>query len=325
MDLEPTDDQLALAAGLARMCADLVTPEARRAAAALPGAVDRDLWRALGDLGTFALTVPGDRGGLGLGLAEATLVFEELGKAAVPGPLVGTFLAAGLPPGAGGVAERAMAGEALVGLVPEGRPYLVEHRAALDALLVVGPASISLVGNPGPGRPVDRPLDPLTPVEVVADLPAGDPAGDPGDAARLRRVAGLLAAALQVGLAGAALAMATDHATSRTQFGQVIGSFQALKHLLADATVAVEVARAAVRAAGVAIDEGGEGAARAAAAARIVASRAADRATRACIQVHGGMGFTWDLDAHLYLKRAMVLDAGVGDPDGAIDALAALL
>ena len=138
MDLEPTDDQLALAAGLARLCVDRVTPEARRAAMARPGAVDRDLWRALGDIGAFALAVPADRDGLGLGLAEATLVFEELGRAAVPGPVVGTFLAAGLPLGA---AAAAMAGEAVVGH-PEGRPD-VEHSAALDALLVPGPPASS--------------------------------------------------------------------------------------------------------------------------------------------------------------------------------------
>jgi alkylation response protein AidB-like acyl-CoA dehydrogenase len=128
-----------------------------------------------------------------------------------------------------------------------------------------------------------------------------------------------------VGLAGGALAMATDYAQGRVQFGRPIGSFQALKHLLADACVAVEVARAAVAAAGVAIDEDGGDADRAVAAARIVASRAADRATRACIQVHGGIGFTWELDAHLFLKRALVLDVGVGSSDAAVESLAATL
>ncbi len=127
-----------------------------------------------------------------------------------------------------------------------------------------------------------------------------------------------------MGLAGGALALATDHALGRVQFGRPIGSFQALKHLLADARVAVEVARAAVAAAGVEIDEGGD-AGRAVDAARIVASRAADRATRTCIQVHGGMGFTWELDAHLFLKRALVLDVGVGSPDEAVESLAASL
>jgi alkylation response protein AidB-like acyl-CoA dehydrogenase len=333
MDLEPTDDQAALAAELARFLADRVTPEARRAAADRPGGVDRDLWQALGELGTFALTVPEARDGVGLGMAEATLVFEELGRAAVPGPLIGTFLAAGLDLP---IAAAAGAGEAVVGLMPAGRPAFgsrerqrsafVEHRAGLDALLVVAPDRVTLAEPPdaAAARPVARPLDPLTPVDVVEALPEGEAVGGPELAARLRRDAGLLAAALQVGLAGGALTLATDHALGRVQFGRPIGSFQALKHLLADARVAVEVARAAVAAAGVEIDEDGD-AGRAVDAARIVASRAADRATRTCIQVHGGMGFTWELDAHLFLKRAMVLDAGVGSPDEAVEALAASL
>ncbi|HEX6569544.1 MAG TPA: acyl-CoA dehydrogenase family protein, partial [Acidimicrobiales bacterium] len=111
--------------------------------------------------------------------------------------------------------------------------------------------------------------------------------------------------------------------------------------------VQVEVARAAVHAAGVELDDAGgagdageAGAAavppgghhapgarahRAVDAARIVASRAADRATRACVQVHGGMGFTWELDAHLLLKRVLVLDAGIGTPEAAVESLAAAL
>jgi alkylation response protein AidB-like acyl-CoA dehydrogenase len=94
--------------------------------------------------------------------------------------------------------------------------------------------------------------------------------------------------------------------------------------MLADAQVAVEVARAAVTAAGVEIDEDGA-AGRAVDAARIVASRAAARATRTCIQVHGGIGFTWELDAHLFLKRALVLDVGVGSAEEAIASFAASL
>ena len=323
MDLEPTDDQAALAAGLARFLADRVTPEARRAAAEQPGGVDRELWRALGGLGTFTLAVPEARGGVGLGMAEATLVFEELGRAVVPGPLIGSFLAAGLDLP---VAAAAGAGEAVVGLVPAGRPAFVEHRAGLDALLVVAPDGVRLTDPPDAAacRPMARPLDPLTPVDVVDALPDGEPVGGPDLADRLRRVASLLAAALQVGLAAGALAMATDYAQGRVQFGRPIGSFQALKHLLADACVAVEVARAAVAVAGLEIDEAGD-AGRAVDAARIVASRAADRATRTCIQVHGGIGFTWELDAHLFLKRALVLDVGVGSAEEAIESFAASL
>lgn len=319
MDFELSDDQAALQAGLRRFLADRLTPQARRAIAELPGAVDRDLWRELADLGVFGLTLPAAAGGVGLGLADATLVFEELGRALVPGPVIGTFLGAGLGiPGAA-------AGEAVVGLVPAGVPAFVEHLAALDALIVVADGGVRVTGRPEGSRPQARPLDPLTPVDVVEALPEGEPRGDAAD--HLRTVAALLAAALQVGLADAAVALATAHARARTQFGRPIGAFQAVKHLLADAQVGVEVARAAVRAAGVELDEAGgvPTPRRAVAAARLVASRGADRAARACIQVHGGMGFTWELDAHLYLKRALVLDAGVGSPAEAAAELAAAL
>jgi alkylation response protein AidB-like acyl-CoA dehydrogenase len=336
MDFEPTEDQVALQSELRRFLTDRVTPEARRATAELPGAVDRDLWRALAGMGIFTLTLPEADGGVGLGLAEATLAFEELGRAAVPGPLIGTFLAAGLGAAAGtGFATAAGAGEAVVGVVPRPAggtaPAFVEHAEALDALVVVGDEGVGLVDPPPAARPVDRPLDPLTPVGVVDALSAGRPIGGPEVAGSLRTAAGLLAAALQVGLADAAVAMATGYALQRTQFGRLIGSFQALKHLLADARVQVEVARAAVQAAGVEVDDAlaGHGDAarahRAVDAARIVASGAADRATRACVQVHGGIGFTWEHDAHLYLKRALVLDAGIGSPDQAVESLAAAL
>ena len=140
MDFEPTDDQLALQAELRRFLAERVTPEARRAIGELPGAVDRDLWRDLGGMGTFALTLPEADGGVGLGLADATIVFEELGRAAVPGPVIGTFLAAGLGADISAAAGR---GEAVVGMIPAGDPACVEHLAALDALIVVGDGGVA--------------------------------------------------------------------------------------------------------------------------------------------------------------------------------------
>jgi alkylation response protein AidB-like acyl-CoA dehydrogenase len=331
MDFEPTDDQMALQGELRRFLADRVTPETRRAIGEMPGAVDRDLWRGLGGMGIFALSLPEADGGVGLGLADATIVFEELGRAAVPGPVIGTFLAAGLGPAGVDAAAGAATGDAVVGVTPAGDPALVEHLAALDALLVVSDRGVTLTERPPGARPFDRPLDPLTPVDLVDVLPAGRPVGGPEVGARLRIAAGLLAAALQIGLAEAALSLGTAYAKERTQFGRVIGSFQAVKHLLADARVAVEVARAAVQAAGVELDDAEAGdtdrarAHRAVASARIVASRAADRATRACIQVHGGMGFTWELDAHLFLKRALVLDVGIDSPEDAVESLAVTL
>src|SRR5690606_5450376 len=137
----PTDDQVALQTELRRFLAERIDHDARRAIAEMPGAVDRDLWRELGGMGVFSVTLPESAGGVGLGFAEATLVFEELGRAAVPGPLVGTFLAAGLDVD---LAASAAAGEATVGLCPVGEPAFVEHLPALDALLVVDERSEEL-------------------------------------------------------------------------------------------------------------------------------------------------------------------------------------
>src|SRR5690606_8549102 len=261
MDLEPSDDQLALQTELRRFLAERVDSEARRAIGRQPGAVDRELWRDLARMGVFALVVPEAAGGAGLGRADAALVFEELGRAAVPGPLVGTFVAATL---GHDIATAAAAGDAVVGLQPGGAaapaPTVVEHLAARDALLVVDPAAVRLVDVPPGGRPVERPLDPLTPVHLL-DGPAeevlagGHAVGSDEVADRVRRDAALLAAAFQVGLGAAAVDLAAAHAREREQFGRVIGSFQAVKHLLADAYVSLEVARSAVLAAGVAIDE----------------------------------------------------------------------
>jgi alkylation response protein AidB-like acyl-CoA dehydrogenase len=135
----------------------------------------------------------------------------------------------------------------------------------------------------------------------------------------------LLAAAVQVGLGQGALDLAVVHAGERQQFGRPIGSFQALKHLLADAHAGLEVARSAVWSAAVTLDEEGPDADRAVAAARVVAGAASVASGKTCVQVHGGMGYTWELDAHLYLKRALVLDVGPGSVDAAVDAVAATL
>jgi len=323
VDLELSDDQVVLRDEFRRFLADRCTAEVRRAAAVLPGAVDRPLFAALAGMGTFVLTRSEQDGGVGLGMAEAVVAFEELGRAAVPGPLIATFLAAGLD-GVDGVD-----GE-VVGLAARVEPSLVEHLDGIDALLVVdaGGVAVAPAALVSGGRPVERPLDPLTPVSIVASLPAGLSVGGADTADRLRRDGALLAAAMQVGLGQAAVDLAVEYAKSRTQFGRAIGSFQALKHLLADAAVGVEVARAAVHAGAVAVDEsgdagGGDGGAAGVHAARVVASSAARRATASCIQVHGGMGYTWELDAHLYLKRVLVLDQHPATPDDALEAIAA--
>ena len=137
-------------------------------------------------------------------------------------------------------------------------------------------------------------------------------------APRPRRAGGateriLTAAPWCAGIAAATCDLAVDYAKGREQFGRPIGSFQAVKHLCADMLVRAEVARAAVQAAAVTVDQPEVGdALRAAAGAALLAAEAAMANAKACIQVHGGMGFTWEVPVHLYLMRARVLASTAG-------------
>jgi alkylation response protein AidB-like acyl-CoA dehydrogenase len=123
----------------------------------------------------------------------------------------------------------------------------------------------------------------------------------------------VLTAAQQLGIAEATLALAVEYARGREQFSRPIGSFQSIKHILADCFVRQEAARAAVYAAGATLDQPSVGdVARAVSAAKINAGEAAWKNARACIQVHGGMGYTWEVPAHYFLKRAWVLESVFG-------------
>jgi alkylation response protein AidB-like acyl-CoA dehydrogenase len=170
---------------------------------------------------------------------------------------------------------------------------------------------------------LDRPLDPLTPVSLVESLPQGERLGDADDV----RVQGtILSAALAVGSAQAVTDLAVAYAKEREQFGRPIGSFQAVKHILADMAVRASVAQSAVYAAGVTYDDPSVGdPARAASAAKVTAGHAAVANGKGAIQVHGGMGFTWEVDAHLHLKRSWLLDTQFGSVDEHSERLATLL
>ncbi|MEV6115064.1 acyl-CoA dehydrogenase family protein [Streptomyces sp. NPDC052109] len=262
-----TDDQRALKAGVRELLGRRFGRQALRAAVDAPGRLDRELWRALGDAGFFALRLPEAHGGVGLGLPEAVLVFEEAGRALLPGPLVASHLAAGTVPGAA-------TGETVVAAVDGD---LVEWLDAADVVL----------GDVSGAAPL-RSLDPLTPLHRV-------PGPAPMDAE-----AALLTAAEQLGTALRVRELAVQHARAREQFGQPIGAFQAVKHLCADLLVRAETARVAVYAAAVTGDPSDI------AAARLLADEAAVHGARDCLQVHGGMGFTWEADVHLHVKRAWV-------------------
>ena len=324
MDFRVGDDQRELAQGIRAMVAGRLPLEQVRAREGHERVIGEKEWVALGETGVFALTLP-EPEGTGLGLADAVVVYEELGRALVPGPLVGTFLAA-----SSGLVEGSAAGQAQVGVLCTGGPgpVLVEHLGSLDALLVLAPDTSAQLLVPAPtggARRMEQPLDPLTPLWQLGALPFGGSLPDHGT---LWRDGALLTAALQVGHAAAALDLAVTYAKERHQFGKPIGSFQAVKHMCADMLVRAEVARAALHAAACLADAPDVArseaeatgctprqlVARALAGAKLLADEAALTNARGSIQVHGGMGFTWEVPLHLHLKRARVLSTSFGTP-----------
>ncbi|MEW1545947.1 acyl-CoA dehydrogenase family protein [Streptomyces tsukubensis] len=276
-----TGDQRALRSATRGLLDRVCPPKALRAMAdaAGPPRLDRVMWAALAEAGVFALRLPEDAGGVGLGAPEAVLVFEELGRALAPGPLVATHLAAGRVAGAA-------TGETVVTRADGG---LVAWLAEADVVEGYGTGGGVTAGTGLPGAVPLRSVDPLTPLHRIP-APAAPGPWDPS--------AALLTAAEQLGTAGRVTELAVRYAREREQFGRPVGSFQAVKHLCADMLVRTELARAAVYAAAVSGDPAET------AGAKLLADDAAVANARDCVQIHGGMGFTWEADIHLHLKRA---------------------
>ncbi len=306
MNFDLTDDQVALRDGIRSLC------EGRFPMKRVRAGFDRDAFAELAEAGVFSLRADG------FGTADAAVVFEELGRAVLPGPLVWSALAHGAVDGVVG------------GIETTGRtaPWMVEHLDDVDGLLVLSEDRVTVVpaGALAGAVPVERPLDPLTPLHRVDALPAGDDVGGPELATTIRRHGAVLTAAFLVGIAQAASDLAVAYARERRQFERPIGSFQAVKHLLADTAVRTEIARTSVHAAACFVDDPELGdVERAVSGAKLLAGEAAVGNSRTCVQVHGGMGFTWEVDAHLFLKRAWLLDTVFGSTDHHADTVAARL
>ena len=318
MDFRLDETQIEVQQTVSRYCSSQFGTE--ELAAAERRAVDRTRWTGLADLGIFGLLLPEASGGSGLGVAEAVICFEQLGSHLVPGPLLWTVL------GAAASVDGASSGDALVGgldLVanPAG-PFVVERPDEIDALLILHPDRVVIhtarehgAGDLPVAAALD-PLDPLTPVGAYDTLPAGTEVGGPDMADRLRVLGTVLGAALLLGLSARALDVARTHALEREQFGAPIGSFQAVKHLLADMYVRTALAQSATYAAAAVLDDpGSDHPRRAASGAKLLAADAALTNAGTAIQVLGGMGFTWEMLPNLLLKRAWVLEQEFGTID----------
>ena len=320
MDFQLTEDQQALQSGLRAFCDDRYAFE--NVALLEKAPLDRDRHRELAEMGVFSLRLPEAQGGVGLGTAEAVLVFAELGRRVVPGPLLWSHLFAGLVPGAA-------TGETIVGGLDRTRsagsePLFVEYADGLDTLLVLARDGVRRIdARKLAGHPIGTPLDPLTPLSHVRELPEGERVAGPEQAAQLRLEGTLLGAALCLGIAEATAELAVEYAKKREQFDRPIASFQAIKHFAADMHVRQEMARAAVYAAGATFDDPSVGdVVRAVASARVVAGEAAMKNARMCIQIYGGMGYTWEMPPHYYLKRAFVLENTLTGGDEACETIA---
>lgn len=338
MDFELNEDQEALAEGVAALCAGRFDIETVRLMAT--DGLDRGRWAELAETGVFSLTRPEADGGLGMGWAEAVVVFEQLGRALVPGPLVATTLTAALVGltdtpvvETSGLDSVEIGGGAAEGSIVVGAlercdgPCFVEFEGWVDGLMISDDEGLWWIDSAWleavDATEAAHPLDPLTPVAVVSELPQGRRIADRETSVIWRQYGALLTSALQLGIASGATDLAVAYAKQREQFGKPIGAFQAVKHRCADMITRVEVLRAAVYAAGVTVDgKGVDDPVRSVAVAKVLASSSAAACGKDSVQVHGGMGYTWEVDAHLYLKRAWVHDLSFGDGDDYADQLA---
>jgi alkylation response protein AidB-like acyl-CoA dehydrogenase len=268
----------------------------------------------MGEMGIFGVMATEADGGSGLGAVEAAIVLEQLGEHLAPIPALWSILTAPLLPQVSR-GERIVSGLDATALA--GDPILVGHAAELDTLVILRPDGVVTCERGELAPPVEvAPLDPLTPIGRYPAVGGGRPIGGAADAARLQLLGTALTAALLVGVSATALETARTYALERRQFGVPIGSFQAIKHMLADMYVRTSLARsAAFAAAALSQDADDADAAPAAAAAKLLAGEAAIANGRAAVQVLGGMGYTWAMLPHYLLKRAWVLEHAFGTAD----------
>ena len=284
--------------------------------------IDEGVWREAAELGWFGLGLAEAAGGAGYGLAEEMVLFVELGRALAPGPWLGTLLAAHAL--AGEARDQILGGARRVAVIDDPTDAgdgLVTDAAAAHGFLVFGRRAVRWVDARGARIDSHPSIDPTRPLgRVRLDGAHGETLD--ADPAALRRIATVLLAAEAVGVAERTLEESVAYAKVREQFGRPIGSFQAVKHRCADMAVRAEVARSLTTFAVLALRDGEPDAGRHVLEAKALAVDAALANAHDDVQNHGGMGFTWEADAHLYLKRAWILEHQFGTRRALLDELA---
>ena len=323
VDFDLSADQVALRDAAAALLDDRCDMAAVRRACD-SGGFDADLWAAMVEQGWTGIAVPEPLGGIGLGTVEAAVLLEQTGAHLAPVPLLQQLAAlAVLADGPWG--ERLLSGEAVacVARTPlaragdgsvSGRPEPVIYGARADVLVAPSGDELVAVDLAGVARSPEPAMDQTRELAWIHldAAPAVTAGGEEEAAAHLDRGA-VFHSAEMLGGAETVMNLAVEYAKVREQFGRPIGSFQAVKHRCADMLVDVEGMRSAAYHAAWALGAGGSDAAAAAATAKIWCSDAAVRVAESALQVHGGIGFTWEVDVHLYLKRAQLDGVSFGD------------
>lgn len=314
MDFTLSAEQQMFAETARTLLGDTCTPDHWRRMMEQGVAFDAERWGQIVENGFTLLLLPEAAGGLGLGELDFALIAQEAGYVALPEPLaesagIGAPMLAALAPDYPALADPS----AIIAVAPAINPVVAN--ADIAAAILIEKNGRAFLATPDKVR--------LTPAETIdpfrrlfriewAEADAEDLG--PVDWTMALDRASLFAAAQGLGLAQRAVDLAVAYARDRTQFGKPIGSYQAVKHHLASAQVAIEFARPVVLAAAAEIGHADVQSRARVSEAKIVALEAAEKAARASIQVHGAMGYSWEVDVHLFLKRALALTHSWGTP-----------
>jgi len=325
VDFAFSDEQLMSADVARKLLTEHCTPASLRRLMTAGLAHDERTWQELSQIGLTGLLLPERLGGLGLGATDFVLIAEACGYAALPGPFVehtgvaGPLLAAaGKAAAQEELARSAGAGERLVAIGHPANPFVADADS-VEAVLLEHEGEVHLVSSRAVKLTREASIDPFRRLFRIDWTPSPDTRLTNGTLGKplwddaFDRGA-LFAAAQCLGLAQRAVDLSVEYVKTRKQFGKAIGSYQAMKHLLASVQVKIEFARPVVYAAAARFAQRNLFSRALISHAKLVASEAAEAGARAALQTHGAMGYSWEVDVHLLLKRALALECAWGLP-----------
>ncbi len=319
MDFTFSEDQILFRDSVREFLSNEVTADSLRERWDMPGGRNRELWAALAELGLTGMLVSEANGGLGMNEVDFVLLAEECGRAALPEPLVDTVLVAtpilqeaGVDDVLGAIAsgQSAVAVQSTAGALvadAEFSDYLIVQKDKAVYLVKSEEATLELQESVDPGRSLYSVAWQSSGARLLAD-------GDEGLAmqSRLFNRGALGAAAQLLGLSQRMMELSVNYTSERNQFGKPIGSFQAVKHHMANVAVKTEFAKAPVYRAAYSVAHNLRDAAQHVSHAKLAATEAATLAAKSGIQVHGAMGYTWEVDLQMFMKRAWALAGAWG-------------